>query len=466
MPSWTDLTGKKAGTLIAQEYLGGSRWRCICAVCGAEVFIGTDGFNALNKRGRDGCKHAVPIKIGDTFGYLTVIRRADDYIKPKSGAHEKQWLCKCVCGREKVILEDNLKASKSITCGLCSNRVSIPEKAIVFYLRKVFNEVEENYRPDFLDGKEIDIYVPSIKLGIEYDGGRWHSDVVKDLAKDKKCAKNGIRIIRIREPECRAIRGSIVTPKAIMNGNHMTEPIKTLLSIIERDYHIKVDQSVDCRRDSADICKTLLYSNEERSLAKLHPEIAAEWDYDRNSPLTPDKIAARSGRKAWWVCPNGHRYSSVVATRVGSANSKRSGCPICANVGASLYVDGKYIGEHSLAKERPDIAAEYMNDKNEFSSDNISVGSNKKAWFKCSKCGYEWQSKINNRTSNNNQGCPACGKEKLRLSISKPIICVETGIKYDSTADAKRKTGINNISACIHGRLTTAGGYHWISADK
>lgn len=381
-------------------------------------------------------------------------------MKPKSGAHERQWLCECVCGRRKVILEDNLKSNKSMTCGLCSTRVSIPEKAIIFYLRKIFDDIIENYRPDFLEGKEIDIYLPKLKLGIEYDGERWHSDVLADIEKSENCRKNGIRLIRIREPECPSIADSIITPKAIMNGNHMTEPIRELLNIIKRDYGIKATTDVDCRRDNADICRTLVGGMESNSLARLFPEIAIEWDYDKNYPLTPDKIAARAGRKVWWICPNGHSYSSVVASRTGEKR-KKCGCSICANRGGGLYVDEKYVGEHSLQKERPDIAAEFMEDKNGMTANNVAVMSNKKVWFKCSKCGHEWRSKINNRTSSNNQGCPSCGKEKVRRNLSRPVICIETNVEYESISDAAKKTGINNISACYRGRLETSGGYHW-----
>ena len=259
-----------------------------------------------------------------------------------------------------------------MTCGLCSTRVSIPEKAIIFYLRKIFDDIIENYRPDFLEGKEIDIYLPKLKLGIEYDGERWHSDVLANIEKSENCRKNGIRLIRIREPECPSIAGSIITPKAIMNGNHMTEPIRELLNIIKRDYGIKATTDVDCRRDNADICRTLVGGMESNSLARLFPEIAIEWDYDKNYPLTPDKIAARAGRKVWWICPNGHSYSSVVASRTGEKR-KKCGCSICANRGGGLYVDEKYVGEPSLQKERPDIAAEFMEDKNL----NLSESENK-----------------------------------------------------------------------------------------
>ena len=46
---------------------------------------------------------------------------------------------------------------------------------------------------------------------------------------------------------------------------------------------------------------------------------------------------------------------------------------------------------------------------------------------------------------------------------SKPVLCIETGIIYPSSADAARKTNLNqgNISNCCHGKNKTCGGFHW-----
>ena len=57
-----------------------------------------------------------------------------------------------------------------------------------------------------LDGKELDIYVPSLGVGIEYNGLRWHSDEFnKDknyhLNKLKECNNKGIKLIQIFEDE-------------------------------------------------------------------------------------------------------------------------------------------------------------------------------------------------------------------------------------------------------------------------
>ncbi len=410
MGTFQNLKNQISGSLKAKEYLGNSKWLCECLKCGNEVVIATEWFNRNQRLGRDGCKHVKKIKVGDTFGFLTVVAQSDDYIKPKSKAHEPTWECLCTCGRTKVVLESNLKAYKSLTCGLCSNRVSIPEKAIVFYLQQCFDEVIENYRPDFLMGKEIDIYIPSIKLGIEYDGVRWHKDAEGDIEKNKILFSSGINVVRIREPGCPSLDDSsvcIITPKTTTNATHMTVPIKQLLSYISKTYGTKTVTDIDCNRDNADICKSIVYYNEEKSLLSLFPEIAKEWDYDKNFPLTPDKVAAHSGRKVWWVCENGHSYSSVISSKTGG---EKCACPVCSGKGSGAYKNGVYIGLHSLGKERPEIAIDFNEVKNVVSAFEIAVSSNKKIWWKCHECGHEWQTKLNNRTSSLNTGCPACAR--------------------------------------------------------
>lgn len=330
MGTFQDLNGQKSGTLVAKKYLGNSKWLCDCLVCKNEVEITTDWFHKNIRLGRDGCKHTKPISIGDTFGYLTVIDKANDYVKPKSKAHEKQWLCKCVCGRTKVILESNLKAYKSLTCGICSNRVSIPEKMIYYYLSKYFMDIQEQYRPEFLDGKEIDIFIPSLKIGIEYDGYRWHKNLENDVIKNNICSKHGITLIRIRELNCPEIKTTpycILTPKPTTNGTHMTQPIKELIKILNKDFECNLEIDVDCLRDNADICKRIISTVGFNSLEYLYPEIAKEWDYKKNYPLTPDKIPAHTGKKVWWICPICKKsYSSVVASRTGN---DQCGCPSC-----------------------------------------------------------------------------------------------------------------------------------------
>ena len=76
---------------------------------------------------------------------------------------------------------------------------SFPEQALFFYLSKIYPDAV-NRHTDY--NCEIDIFIPSIKTGIEYDGFAWHQDLKKDLTKNKKLQKHGIKVIRIREKGC------------------------------------------------------------------------------------------------------------------------------------------------------------------------------------------------------------------------------------------------------------------------
>lgn len=58
-------------------------------------------------------------------------------------------------------------------------------------------------------------------------------------------------------------------------------------------------------------------------------------------------------------------------------------------------------------------------------------------------------------------------KPRTKDGRKKHVHCVELGKTYPSAAEARRDTGINsgNLHQALHGKLTTAGGYHWIYVD-
>ena len=56
--------------------------------------------------------------VGKTFGRITVLARAPDYITPK-GQHKTRWYCKCSCGNENVfpVMATHLKTGHTTSCG-------------------------------------------------------------------------------------------------------------------------------------------------------------------------------------------------------------------------------------------------------------------------------------------------------------------------------------------------------------
>jgi hypothetical protein len=57
---------------------------------------------------------------GVRFGRLTAIKRAEDYIS-SNGKHQSQWLCKCDCGNENIVVAANsLRRGLTKSCGCLS----------------------------------------------------------------------------------------------------------------------------------------------------------------------------------------------------------------------------------------------------------------------------------------------------------------------------------------------------------
>lgn len=53
---------------------------------------------------------------GQVFDRLTVIKRVDDYISPK-GQRKVQWLCRCDCGNERLVVSGDLTNGNTKSCG-------------------------------------------------------------------------------------------------------------------------------------------------------------------------------------------------------------------------------------------------------------------------------------------------------------------------------------------------------------
>lgn len=84
------------------------------------------------------------------------------------------------------------------------SHTSIEEKQIVNFIKSLNIRLEENNR-SILDGKELDIYIPSKNVAIEFNGLYYHSSKFTDkdyhLDKTIKCEEKEIRLIHIFEDE-------------------------------------------------------------------------------------------------------------------------------------------------------------------------------------------------------------------------------------------------------------------------
>lgn len=100
--------------------------------------------------------------------------------------HKKVWW-KCQKGHEWIATIGS--RNSGIGCPVCSSErnTSSPEYILLYYLRKYGLDVMHSYREY---GYELDIYIPSLKTAIEYDGYYWHTKKVQqDLEKNLKCKR-------------------------------------------------------------------------------------------------------------------------------------------------------------------------------------------------------------------------------------------------------------------------------------
>ena len=114
-------------------------------------------------------------------------------------------------------------------------------------------------------------------------------------------------------------------------------------------------------------------------LATLRPDIASEWNYERNGNLKPDMVTCGSQRKVWWVQYKINdinnkiiklEWEAVIATRI-------KGCQNPFDAGQCVLK-----GYNDLATLRPDIASEWNYKRNgNLRPDMVTCGANKKVWW-------------------------------------------------------------------------------------
>lgn len=146
---------------------------------------------------------------------------------------------------------------------------------------------------------------------------------------------------------------------------------------------------------------------QEKNFLKLKPDIAKQWDYEKNGNLRPEDFSVGSSRKKiWWKCSKGHSWKTSIASRTTNGN----GCPICSN---------RMILENynDLKTRKPELAKEWNYEKNgDLKPTQVGTGSNKKVWWKCSK-GHEFEGRINDR-ANKGHGCPVCSNRIIIPGIN------------------------------------------------
>ena len=281
-------------------------------------------------------------------------------------------------------------------CPYCARgaQTSFPEQALFYYVKKAYPDAINKYKDVFSKkGMELDVYIPALNTGIEYDGEAFHRSqrqLDNDRTKSFICDKKGIRLIRIKEdPTVDVYPTDII----ISAASGIEDALNELTAYIPGIGIVNIE------RDGDEIRRGFLNQLAENSLSVVNPELCKEWNYSKNK-TTPDMYAPNSNVKVWWVCSNGHEWRTSIDER-----NKGRKCPYCTN---RLVLSGY----NDLATKRPDLMEEWHPTKNDnIDPTRVLPGSGKKAWWIC-KNGHEWQAEISSR--NKGAGCPKCAKAKRK----------------------------------------------------
>jgi hypothetical protein len=265
-------------------------------------------------------------------------------------------------------------------CGQCSNQTSSPEIRMFTEFKALFPDSESRHK---IERKEVDVFIPSLNIAIEYDGSYFHQNKKEaDEQKAKIIEDYGVILIRLRENPLPCSKMDVQVPKERdhLAPSHILEALRLILifqpSILNVVQTYGTNNEFIAEEEYRRIISYLPGPPLEDSLAEKKPEVSEEWNYKRNYPLIPELFHPNSGKKVWWVCAHDHEWEATIDKRFGNEKSKGRNCPYCSN---------KIVGYgNSLVEKFPEVAKWWFQPLNEgLTPSNVTFGSGGKHWFTC-----------------------------------------------------------------------------------
>lgn len=417
----------KNGELCPSDVIAGSKkkvwWECT---------EGHEYEQAINKRTAQGqsCPYCSGHKVWKGFNDLEtkfpVIAKEwhptkNDRLKPMHityGSGKKVWWL-CPYGHEyQAVVRD--RSVGGTNCPECNFRktTSFGEQAIFFYLKNIFSDALNGYKLFKNSSMELDIFIPSINVAVEYDGGRWHNTEEahkKEVKKYDICKKNDIILYRVKEKNEQdwldvADKIFYIEKVTRSNNSEIEKVIRNLVENIKPSTNIDINISKD--RNEILSYLTPIFP----SLLDERPDVAEKWNVEKNGNLTPKMFSVSSNEIVWWKCPTcGNEWESSInsMTREG-----RFGCAICSREQqGKTFTKGVVKKVGSLAETNPELAEEWHPTKNgDLKPYDVTAGKFKSVWWLCKKCGFEWSASPNNRKKG--VGCPCCSGRVPKIGVN------------------------------------------------
>lgn len=324
------------------------------------------------------------------------------------------WICSRGHNYEKPIYN----RAKGIGCPFCTRAksTSFPEQCFYYYIKKVYPDTISRYKDIFKNSMELDIYIPSARIGIEYDGIFWHSDkksLLREETKYRICKENGIKLFRIKEGEFSGFTDNADDIYYIPKKTDTERLNFYIYELIKKlTFYSRKIPAINIERDKNEILEYMTVKYEE-SLECLFPKIAQEWHPTKNRKLTPDLFIAGSSEKIWWKCAEcGNEWRSSIVNR-----TKGHGCDICATEKRKFTKKETLLSTRQVLDNKVCLL-DWDYEANEHKPEYYTSGSGEKVHWKCHICGHKWETAICNRTRDYKNGCPLCSGKTIVSGVN------------------------------------------------
>ena len=307
------------------------------------------------------------------------------------------WICPN-CKEE--VYESVANMSKRKVCKKCvAKNSSFIERKFYYFTEKVFGveNVENTYKFITKDNKkiEIDIFIKSLNLGIEYDGVYFHKDKhEKDFQKNIVLDENKINLIRIREFGLKKIKSYDVVHD--FRQKHFKKTFKLLFLYIKKNFNVEKSYinifNEIVKEDLEDFSlpkEYLVYPLKKDSLLQKNPNLCKNWDYEKNYPLLPQMFSLNSTTKMWWVCKSCNEAFFISAK---SLNRRVYDCLCDKCIKTKIAKENKKSFKNSILDFNPNLK-KWVSEKENKNLDEIARSSNESILFECPECNFEFYEK-------------------------------------------------------------------------
>lgn len=240
--------------------------------------------------------------------------QAWDY-KPNQSKRAK-FKCK-TCGHEweATILNRTLNKQGCPKCNAVNNKqgTQFGEQYITRILKVIFPKLE--YQKIIKDNMSIDIYIPEKRVAIEYGQDFYHGGRQTDSKKLEICKQENVEIIFIFEQNkfksIEIVENGVKIPykrftEAITILDEVLKMICNHLGVIDQLYLINPQMKERIIGES--LRASVKPPKYEESLESKYPDIAKNWDYQRNWGLTPRDFKPYQEFRAYWKGEKNPKY--------------------------------------------------------------------------------------------------------------------------------------------------------------